>query len=68
VQNIDLTQEYRRSYGVKRGLFSFGGDVQQRKSCFKIYHHHPKTGQFIVVDDVTGDILQVGGPGFRFED
>jgi hypothetical protein len=25
---------------------------------------HPKTNQFIVADDVTGDLLQVGGPDF----
>ena len=27
---------------------------------------HPKTVQSVVVDDVTGDVLQVGGPGFSF--
>jgi hypothetical protein len=27
---------------------------------------HPTTGQSVVIDDVTGEVLQVGGPGFRF--
>jgi hypothetical protein len=27
---------------------------------------HPTTGQSVVIDDVTNQILQVGGPGFRY--
>jgi hypothetical protein len=27
---------------------------------------HPRTGQSVVVDDQTGEILHVGGPGFRY--
>ena len=27
---------------------------------------HPETGQSVVVDDVTGEVIQVGGPGFGF--
>ncbi len=27
---------------------------------------HPDTGQSVVVDDVTGDVIQVGGPDFTF--
>jgi hypothetical protein len=27
---------------------------------------HPITGQSVVVDDLTGEVLHVGGPGFRY--
>ncbi len=27
---------------------------------------HPKNGKSVVVDDVTNEVIQVGGPGFRF--
>ena len=27
---------------------------------------HPTTGQSVVVDNVTGEVIQVGAPGFRF--
>lgn len=27
---------------------------------------HPKTGRSVVVDDVTIEVLQVGGNGFKF--
>ncbi len=27
---------------------------------------HPKTGQSVVVDDVTGEVIHVGGPGFKY--
>jgi hypothetical protein len=27
---------------------------------------HPTTGQSVVVDDVTGEVIHVGGPGFRY--
>ena len=26
---------------------------------------HPKTGRSVVVDDVTGEVLHVGGDGFK---
>ena len=27
---------------------------------------HPKTGKSVVIDDVTKEILHVGGPGFKY--
>lgn len=27
---------------------------------------HPDTGQSVVVDDVTGEVIHVGGPGFKY--
>jgi len=27
---------------------------------------HPTTGQSVVIDDVTNDVIHVGGPGFRY--
>ena len=27
---------------------------------------NPTTGQSVVVDDVTGEIIHVGGPGFQY--
>lgn len=27
---------------------------------------HPETGQSVVVDDVTGEVIHVGGPGFKY--
>ena len=27
---------------------------------------HPETGQSVVVDDVTGEVIHVGGPGFAY--
>ncbi|MBX3431169.1 MAG: hypothetical protein KF779_16400 [Hyphomonadaceae bacterium] len=27
---------------------------------------HPRTGQSVVVDNVTGEVIHVGGPGFRY--
>lgn len=27
---------------------------------------HPKTGQSVVIDNITGDVVQVGGPGFKY--
>lgn len=27
---------------------------------------HPGTGQSVVVDDVTGEVIHVGGPGFKY--
>ncbi|MFQ5668641.1 MAG: RHS repeat-associated core domain-containing protein, partial [Candidatus Binatia bacterium] len=27
---------------------------------------HPKTGQSVVVDNATGEVIHVGGPGFRY--
>jgi hypothetical protein len=27
---------------------------------------HPETGQSVVVDNVTGEVIHVGGPGFRY--
>ncbi len=27
---------------------------------------HPRTGQSVVIDNATGEIIQVGGPGFRY--
>lgn len=27
---------------------------------------HPTTGQSVVVDDVTGEVIHVGGPGFKY--
>jgi len=27
---------------------------------------HPETGQSVVIDDETGQVIQVGGPGFRY--
>ncbi|MCO6509304.1 MAG: hypothetical protein J5I65_00765 [Aridibacter famidurans] len=27
---------------------------------------HPKTGQSVVIDDVTNEIMHVGGPGFLY--
>lgn len=27
---------------------------------------HPETGRSVVVDDVTGELLHVGGDGFKF--
>jgi hypothetical protein len=27
---------------------------------------HPKTGQSVVLDDVTGEVIHVGGPGFTY--
>lgn len=27
---------------------------------------HPQTGQSVVVDDITGEVIHVGGPGFRY--
>jgi RHS repeat-associated protein len=27
---------------------------------------HPKTGQSVVIDNVTGEVIHVGGPGFRY--
>ena len=27
---------------------------------------HPKTGQSVVIDNTTGEIIQVGGPGFKY--
>lgn len=27
---------------------------------------HPTTGQSMVVDDVTGEVIHVGGPGFKY--
>lgn len=27
---------------------------------------HPKTGQSVVIDDVTGQVIHVGGPGFKY--
>jgi hypothetical protein len=27
---------------------------------------HPTTGQSVVVDDVTGNVIHVGGPGFKY--
>lgn len=27
---------------------------------------HPQTGRSVVIDNVTGDIIQVGGDGFAF--
>lgn len=29
-------------------------------------HIHPKTGQSVVIDDVTGQVIHVGGPGFKY--
>lgn len=29
-------------------------------------HVHPQTGQSVVVDDVTGQVIHVGGPGFKY--
>jgi hypothetical protein len=26
---------------------------------------HPETGQSVVIDDVTGEVIHVGGPGFK---
>jgi hypothetical protein len=34
VKKIGLTQEYRGSYGVNTGLFSFGGDVPEETNLF----------------------------------
>src|SRR5262249_32579028 len=28
-------------------------------------YYHPETGQFVVIDDITGQIIQFGGPGYR---
>ncbi len=30
-------------------------------------HVHPKTGRSVVVDDVTGEVIHVGGDGFLYE-
>ena len=27
---------------------------------------HPKTGQSVVIDNVTNELLHVGGPGFKY--
>ena len=27
---------------------------------------HPKTGQSVVIDDITKELLNVGGPGFKY--
>lgn len=27
---------------------------------------HPNTGQSVVIDDVTGQVIHVGGPGFKY--
>jgi hypothetical protein len=29
-------------------------------------HVHPITGQSVVVDNVTGEVIHVGGPGFKY--
>lgn len=29
-------------------------------------HVHPTTGQSVVVDNVTGGIIHIGGPGFGY--
>jgi RHS repeat-associated protein len=29
-------------------------------------HVHPTTGQSVVIDDVTGQVIHVGGPGFKY--
>jgi len=30
-------------------------------------HVHPTTGQSVVVDNTTGEIFHVGGPGFLYD-
>jgi hypothetical protein len=27
---------------------------------------HPTTGQSVVVDNITGEVIHVGGPGFKY--
>ena len=27
---------------------------------------HPRTGQSVVINDVTGDVIHVGKPGYRY--
>jgi len=29
-------------------------------------HVHPETGRSVVIDDVTGEVLHVGGDGFKY--
>lgn len=29
-------------------------------------HVHPATGQSVVIDDITGQVIHVGGPGFKY--
>ena len=29
-------------------------------------HVHPTTGQSVVVDDATGEVIHIGGPGFKY--
>jgi hypothetical protein len=31
-----------------------------------IRYVHPETGQSVVVDTVTNEVIHVGGPGFRY--
>ena len=31
-----------------------------------IRYVHPKTGQSVVIDKVTNELLHVGGPGFKY--
>lgn len=44
------------AYGLEQSLTAPGPDVS------------PDTGQSVVVDNSTGDILHVGGPGFKYWD
>ncbi len=31
-----------------------------------IRYVHPRTGQSVVIDDVTNEVIHVGGPGFKY--
>jgi hypothetical protein len=55
VQNIDLTQEYRGCYGVKTGLFSFGGDV----------FHGPKNNQTAESYQLSSVNIKMGLNGYQ---
>jgi hypothetical protein len=55
----EAIQEAKRSGRKVRAINKATGNPATR-------YVHPKTGQSVVIDDVTGEVIHVGGPGFKY--
>lgn len=56
---LEATEEARTSGQAIKAVNKANGNPATR-------HVHPKTGQSVVIDEVTGKVIHVGGPGFKY--
>lgn len=53
-----------RPFSISRRQFSAANKLRGGTEATR--YVHPTTGQSVVIDDLTGEVVQVGGPGFRY--